>query len=172
LFNEGESKMGLGISVDTSAYDVVANIKYLENPLAERVALWILESMEPSDSINSLTQFYLGIHLLRAEYASMKGLQYSPHDEVSGSVTNLNSHLISHSDTSGWYLPDRFDDPIFADSDAGYSVSIGSSYKLLDEMLELLAVKDKWPQGFEQLWDALFIAAVASVVCNKPIRFH
>ena len=161
--------MGLGISVDTSTYEVVANIEDLKNPLAEAIALMILRSIEPSDSINSLTQFYLGIHLLRAEYASMKGLEYSPHDEVSESVTNLNSHLISHSDTSGWYLPDRFDDPIFADSDAGYSVSIGSSYKLLDEML---AVKDKWPQGFEQLWDALFIAAVASVVCNKPIRFH
>jgi hypothetical protein len=77
--------------------------------------------------------------------------------------------LIWHSDAEGWYLPDDFQMPIMQND-----LSIGSSVRLLAELEELCPDRSVIPDDFDWdlAWDAVYLAAVASVVTGTPIEFH
>lgn len=47
----------------------------------------------------------------------------------------LESHLLCHSDCDGFYLPIKFDEIIFDDEDRIPGGALGSSYKLLEELI-------------------------------------
>jgi hypothetical protein len=81
------------------------------------------------------------------------------------------SHLINHCDCTGYYLPDEFTDPQWIETTGDNPLSIGSSVKLLNELTELLTVRDTWPPDLQLRWDAVFIPVVASVVYHEVIKF-
>ena len=83
------------------------------------------------------------------------------------------SHLVNHSDCEGYYLPDDFPEPqwIRTTGERESALSVGSSVRLLSELTELLESKDEWPDEFGWRWDALFVAAIASVVSRSVIVF-
>lgn len=166
--------MGLDISVNVTVGEVLERLSELDNKLQENEARRILEAMDSDSGVDSCPGSYSGLHVVRREYALMKGWSES----VEGYTVAIDdrtsqSHLISHSDCDGYYLPDDFDEPQWLDSSScDGAVSVGSSVKLLSEVTELLAIKDKWPENFQRRWDAVFIVAVASVLSRQMVVFH
>jgi len=162
--------MGLDILINTVVSEIVDCVSDLDNALQENEAKRILATMDQDKRLATRPGSYGGIHVLRCAYARMKGWKVEGHTCEINNETG-GSHLISHSDCDGYYLPDDFVSPQWFERSNGESVSVGSSVKLLSELTELLAVKDQWPEGFQWRWDAVFVAAVASIVCREVITF-
>lgn len=165
--------MGLDIRVNVTVAQVRDNLSKLDNELQQMEALRIMDNEDMDDDETIVTEpgSYHGLHVVREVYAELREWpEYStalPFNEAHSS-----SHLMNHSDCDGWYLPERFDTPQWIiGPDEKYSISVGSSYKLLEELTSMLASNDKWPESLHRRWDAVFIAAVASVVCHCPIEF-
>jgi hypothetical protein len=165
--------MGLDIKVFTTVGEVRACLDDLENDLQKNEALRILDKHQDDDSqIWSAPGSYSGLHVVRTEYAKLKGWPIEDGRYASAdSKESKRSHLINHGDSEGYYLPFDFPEPVWINTGKDYAISVGSSDRLLSELCELLAVKDKWPEGFQYRWDAVFIAAVSSVACRAPIEF-
>jgi len=160
--------MGLDIHVNATVHDVGMCLNGLNCPLQAIEAWRILAGLTPEQKICTQPGSYVGLHYVRQEYAKLKRWDYDFRHRRGGKPDPraFVSHLIHHSDCDGYYLPKRFDLPGWLGG-----ISVGSSYKLLEELMELLSVKDKWEQGFQRGWDALFLPAVASVVCSEVIVF-
>lgn len=163
--------MGLDIRVNVTVAQMRKNLSKLDNGIQQSEALRIMLNMDDDKTIVTQPGSYRGLHVVREVYAEMREWpEYStalPFNEAHSS-----SHLMNHSDCDGWYLPERFDLPQWIPRSEGKdSISVGSSYKLLEELTSMLAAKDKWPESLHWRWDAVFIAAVASVVCHCPIEF-
>jgi hypothetical protein len=56
---------------------------------------------------------------------------------VEDATMMLSSHLLCHSDAQGYYVPVRFDDPVFLSDDLPGGGMVGSSYALLDELMRV-----------------------------------
>lgn len=158
--------MGLDISVNATPNGVIESLEggrtELDTAHIRRIANGAMDQR-----INTRPGSYSGIHRVRALYAKHRGW---PLEEGGRYPTetedSAKSHLCSHSDCDGWYLPDDFHDPIWT----GDNVSIGSSVRLLSELREIENVpKDEYQQ---YSWDAVYLAALASVACRTPIKFH
>lgn len=54
---------------------------------------------------------------------------------VADEMSMMDSHLIGHSDCDGFYVPVRFDEPLFGEGITG--TIVGSSVRLHEEMIEL-----------------------------------
>lgn len=165
--------MGLDISVNVSPAEILEGLKYddcgVKHP---ETARRILETMQSKNTISTRTGSYSGLHVLRKLYTNLKGLMPEPLGQANAGIpTNHdNYHLLNHCDATGWYLPDDFESPVWAGN-----TSIGSSIRLLAELEELELERANQPNdntGWGWRWDALYIAAVASVVCRCPIKFH
>ena len=112
---------------------------------------------------------YSGLHLVRVAYAKLKGwpVNWDRHGgtvNVAACEAALESHLVNHSDCDGWYLPDTFEHPNVG------SVSIGSSRKLVAELMEL--DRKTMDERTGESWDVVFVAAVLSAFGGQPIKFH
>ena len=165
--------MGLDISVNVKVGEALEEIRSdWENELQKNEAIRILEEMGQYEMLSTKTGSYAGLHVLRREYARMKTwTDYSTEKDLT--PRHLASHLLNHSDCDGWYLPEKFDSPVWCESDGDkYHVSIGSSYRLLEELCEMLAHKDQWPEDIQWRWDALFVVAIASSATRTPVEFH
>lgn len=162
--------MGLDIIVRVKVSEVRDCVGELESTLQEREAMRILDTMPMDRNVSTRPGSYSGLHAVRCEYAKLKGWATSG-TFVAISDESKASHLINHSDCDGYYMPDEFIEPQWLATSQGHNISLGSSVRLLDELTELMAVKDRWPDGFQRRWDAVFIAAVASVVSGQPIIF-
>jgi hypothetical protein len=111
---------------------------------------------------------YHGIHRVRVMYAKFKGWPCTDRETVvmlEGDCPARASHLVNHSDCDGLYLPTKFDTPIWHEG-----VSIGSSPRLLDELREIEHVEKGENQQWA--WDAIYVAALASVLCRAAIHFE
>lgn len=163
--------MGLDIRVNVTVAQVRDNLSELDNELQQMEALRIMQNMDDDKTISTEPGSYRGLHVVREVYAELREWpEYTGIGEFN--EAHSKSHLMNHSDCDGWYLPERFDLPQWIlRSDGKDHVSVGSSYKLLEELTAMLASKDKWPETLHWRWDAVFIAAVASVVCHCPIEF-
>ena len=119
---------------------------------------------------------YSGLHTLRAEYARVKRLKFVSNpgstdiDYKDKDVRK--SHLLNHSDSDGWYIPEEFPDPILLlkSGTANDYLSIGSSNRLLAELMEISATLFEL-QGAQEIWDGVFLCAAASVLTRTPIEF-
>ena len=85
------------------------------------------------------------------------------------------SNLIHHSDSDGWYLPEKMM-PIFAgeirkDNAISQDVSIGSSFGLLSELESMIGSDDVLVGPVKETFDELFICAVASIASMEPMKF-
>jgi hypothetical protein len=153
--------MGLDIIVDASVQDVLDGIE-AEHEERFRKSLAILPDMP--NRIQTRPGSYAGLHRLRVAYCTFMAWPLDEtgfHAKIPGPAEE--SHLCNHSDCEGWYLPDMFENPVWADE-----TSIGSSDKLLEELLEM---DDAAIAGVEYEWASMFVAAVASVTCGKVIKF-
>ncbi|MDI6098995.1 hypothetical protein QLQ12_10320 [Actinoplanes sp. NEAU-A12] len=105
---------------------------------------------------------------------------------IDDATSMLNSHLLCHSDTSGYYVPAPLDDPVFLAPDtqvAGGGI-VGSCQDLLDELHTIApvigirpeatgATADDDPFAVEQLvWRALYDCCQASIATGRPVVFH
>jgi hypothetical protein len=108
---------------------------------------------------------------------------------VDDAASMLNSHLLCHSDTGGYYVPVRLGDPLFLPPDgpvAGGGI-VGSCPDLLDELHAIAPVigirleadgstgdtPDGDPFAVEQLvWRALHDCCRASIATGQPVVFH
>lgn len=165
--------MGLDIHVDVLAGDILTEIDDWKDDAQRREARRVFCEMEPNQPIHVRTGSYHGLHLLRQQYAKLKGWPIDDEYHVPIYSETQNSHLVNHSDCEGYYLPDDFPEPQWITSSAenGFQLSVGSSVRLLAELSELLTVRDNWPEDFGWRWDNLFAAAFASVVSRRVIRF-
>ncbi len=123
--------------------------------------------LKDDEQIHTQPGSYFGLHRLRKAYAASQGF---PGIASSEEITACpKSHLCSHCDSGGWYLPENFDKPQWIESSEGkYSVSVGSTQKLLAELQTLVPAES---HGVQHEWDALYVPAVASIACRTPIRF-
>ncbi len=164
--------MGLDISVNVTPKEVLDSYELKDHPELLRLFQQACERemLKEDETISTRPGSYSGLHRLRTAYAEHKGIKTDgkPTEWQTGNVL-LESHLVHHSDCDGWYLPDDFDKPILQES--GRTVtSIGSSKRLLAELREL--DREKMQEWAASAWDAVFVAAVASVFCDEPIKFH
>lgn len=92
---------------------------------------------------------YSYLHYLRRVYAlykrdekiiSIKELTDSDFNIIDDESSMFDSHLLCHSDCEGYYLPVDFEEVIFDESAVGGM--IGSSYRLLDEIMPLAELID------------------------------
>lgn len=108
---------------------------------------------------------------------------------IDDATSMLNSHLLCHSDTSGYYVPVRLGDPVFLAPDtkvAGGGI-VGSCQDLLDELRAIapaIGIRpesggtvgdpgDDDPFAVEQLvWRALDDCCRASIATGWPVVFH
>ncbi len=168
--------MGLDISVNVLAKAVREALKYsdfgVKHP--EAALKLITEDRHPDDDIiHTRPGSYSGLHRVRAAYIAIKGLDQEPKvtDENRGiPESHKSSHLLNHSDCEGWYLPDDFSEIFWYDQ-----ITIGSSVRLLSELEDMELERAKLPSApynWGHSWDQVYIAAVASVVCRQPIKFH
>jgi len=168
--------MGLDVIVNVRMEYLSDLISELEDPVAISEANRILFNMDKKAySVRTSPGSYAGIHRVRMQYSIMKGwwfgtgghlvLKWNSIPFIEGPAKI--SHLINHSDCDGWYLPEDFEEPQWVGS-----ISIGSSQRLLAELLEMLPSIRQWRYDVDYSWDAIFIAAVASVVSNEPIKFN
>ncbi len=166
--------MGLDIRLDVSPWRVSdecsdATLKQAFNAAAERLDL------PYSETIHTQPGSYHGLHRLRRAYAQSRGM--TPADgcewEQSQAAADLHSHLVSHSDADGYYIPDDLNGPSHwlpgaaTKFHAGHFVSVGSSQRLLAELQSF----DPVAFGVHEEWDAVFVVAVASVVCRRVLYF-
>lgn len=170
--------MGLDISVNVTVKQVREALKYDDCGVKDRAqAIEILADFSDDENIHS-GQSYSGIHKVRVAYSILKGWPLLDNGRHADPVASVNSHLCNHEDNEGWYLPEDFIEPAWLKSSDGLSTSVGSSVRLLAELEELQETRKALARGeFEGLtwgweWDNIYIAAVASVVCFAPIKFH
>ena len=161
--------MGLDIRVRVTADEVLENLASLKNFEMQAKAVDLLENMGP-ELICVRPGSYSGLHDVRVSYGRLHGRNLFPAEL---SKVFPNSHLINHSDCDGWYLPDDFVDPVWIQEGL---LSVGSSQALLREVWELhgkmpLLWESIYVDGVVYAWEAVFIAAVASVVTRTPIEF-
>jgi len=166
-----DGAMGLDIKVFANTRELRGCLDDLDNELQKNEALRILDTMQNEEEIWTAPGSYSGLHVVRNEYAKLKGWPLDANGRYISDGPAEKSHLINHCDAQWYYLPVDFPEPQWVASTGTYFISIGSSVRLLSEVTELLAVKDKWPEGFQHRWDAVFLAAVASVACRVPIEF-
>ena len=164
--------MGLDIKTFCTVDDLKSCIDECDDQLQKNEALRCLETCDGDDTLWTAPGSYSGLHIVRTQYAKLKGW---PIDErsgcyISGKETEK-SHLINHCDAEGYYLPCDFPEPQWIDTGRGHALAVGSSNRLLSEVMELLSVKEQWPDGFQHRWDAVFLAAFASVLMDAPIQF-
>lgn len=163
--------MGLSIHVSVKAQEVIDELDFWDNVLQQREGLRILSELDPDKELSVYPGSYAGLHVVRVQYALLRGWATDGyHVEINDQTRG--SHLINHSDCEGWYLPEDFVEPQWLATGKTYSVSLGSSDRLLSELCEMLASKDKWSERCQHSWDAVFIAALASVVTRNAIKFH
>lgn len=122
--------------------------------------------LKDDEEINTRPGSYHGLHVLRTAYAKHKGVNVGDsHTEWQADGVLPDSHLVWHSDCEGWYIPDDFHSPV--EVGTGW---IGSSARLLAELRELN--RERLSDDLRWRYDAVFVAAVASVACDVPIKFH
>jgi hypothetical protein len=56
---------------------------------------------------------------------------------VKDAASMFTSHLLCHSDAEGYYVPVRFEDPLFLSESIPGAGMVGSSYALLDELMRV-----------------------------------
>jgi len=205
--------MGLAISVGNPCvgYDEEGEEYFrrefasLSNAIAAKGVTWSEpESLPPAGSMRPhvLSFPYSYLHYLRRAYALVfKGRPVTPvtsveemardDHHVEGVASNLTSHLLCHDDNQGYYVPARFNDPVFIRGDLGF---VGSSHELLRELLvvapaigitlqpdgtlddataEALLENDGDPYAIEQTaWLTLHEACRASIEHGNAIVFH
>lgn len=164
--------MGLDIKTFCTVADLRNCIDECDDQLQKNEAIRCLEKADDADVLWTAPGSYSGLHVVRTQYARLKGW---PIDErsnryISGGPAEK-SHLINHCDAEGYYLPWDFPEPQWIDTGRGHALAVGSSNRLLSEVMELLSVKEQWPEGFQYRWDAVFLAAFASVLMDAPIQF-
>lgn len=171
--------MGLDISVNVTVKEVLQALKYDDCGVKDRAhAIEILANgyEDEDDDIHS-GQSYSGIHKVRVAYSILKGWPLQNNGRHADPAASANSHLCNHEDNQGWYLPEDFTEPAWI-PEGIVSTSVGSSVRLLAELEELQETRKALARGaFEGMtwgweWDNIYIAAVASVVCRTPIKFH
>jgi hypothetical protein len=117
--------------------------------------------------------------------------------QIEDATLGLSSHLLCHADQSGYYVPARFDDPLFLDQSIAGAGMVGSSAGLLRELRRLAPhigvelgeggelsdaeaarlfdsdVDHDNPFGIEQtVWLTLHEACRASLAHGNAIVFH
>lgn len=165
--------MGLDIHVDVLAGDLLTVIDDWKDPVQRKEARRIFCDMEPNQPIHVRTGSYHGLHLIRQQYAKLKGWQIDDTYHVPINKQSTLSHLVNHSDCEGYYLPVDFPQPTWISTtrEPESALSIGSSQRLLEELCEMLPNRESWPDDFAWRWDNLFAAAFSSVASHRPIRF-
>ncbi len=163
--------MGLDITVNVTAEEVREGLEDSDCGVKHpEVARKLLERFADDEKIHVRPGSYSGLHVVRDQFIRLKKLDPEPTTAAINAAmpeSHLEYHLLNHCDAEGWYLPDDFSTPAWADG-----VSIGSSVRLLAELEELEIERGKQPDdGWGSRWDAVYIAAVASVVTNTPIHF-
>jgi hypothetical protein len=171
--------MGLDIRMNVEWAELEQQIKdqqrYAQGPDAKRIAddlehfFRISTAMQRVGSAKIQTRpgSYHGVHCIRCLYAKLKGWPVEKNETVlmEGDCPARTSHLINHSDCEDFYVPAKFAAPIWHEG-----TSIGSSQRLLDELREIEHVEKDENQQWA--WDALYIAALASVTCHACIHFE
>lgn len=114
---------------------------------------------------------YAGIHVVRCAYARHRGWPLDESGRHPHYAHCEKSHLCNHSDCDGVYIPEDFAEPIWTPE----KLSIGSSWRLLCELWEIVGWRDAEPErsnaGHGWRWDELYLPAIVSVCCQTVIRF-
>jgi hypothetical protein len=169
--------MGLDASVDVL-------VKDLGDP--DLISEAKRKGLKSSDDIGLRVGSYSALHYLRDFY----GIVYQ---DVNGRGVEVEAtHLLNHSDCEGYYLPERFEKPVWIDdSERGVksAVSIGSTSKLLQE-LEWIRPYVEWLPPEEiavtpeeramasdyavvrHVFDVMYFLARVSMDVYRPIIFH
>jgi hypothetical protein len=166
--------VGLDIKTFISVGDLRETLDEHDDKLQVAEGLRILSEQftdGPCEVIWTRPGSYSGLHIVRSQYAKLKGWPIGNDGRYICDGLAQKSHLINHCDAQWYYLPVDFPDPQWIDTGKGYAVSIGSSVRLLAELWELYAVRELWPVDFARRWDAVFLPALASVACGVPIEF-
>lgn len=163
--------MGLDIKTFINVADLREMLDEHGDKLQAAEGLRIIKEYPDCEVIWTAPGSYAGLHVVRSQYAKAKGWPLGDDGRYICEGPAEKSHLINHCDAQWYYLPVDFPDPQWIDTGKGYAVSIGSSVRLLAELWELYAVRDQWPAEFGWRWDAVFLAALASVACSVPIEF-
>ncbi|MFE4362042.1 hypothetical protein [Kitasatospora sp. NPDC056800] len=119
-------------------------------------------------------------------------------EKIQDETSRLASHLLCHSDSSGYYVPVEFEDPLFLPDEAAVEGAgiVGSSLRLLAELSDLAPSiginldDESVPSGSGEAWEArdlavdgpfaterftwyqLYRACLASIEGGHAIVFH
>ena len=165
--------MGLSISISVMPCSVLEECEDAALLAQFRAAVDRLE-LDYEEPIHTRPGGYGGLHRLRRVYAKSLGLDPSRNgcawEQEIGDGRIAASHLVQHSDVDGYYLPDEFPLPDWIPVPERHCISIGSSVRLLAE-LQAIAIDSRHTESVQEEWDAVFVPAVASVVCREIVRF-
>ncbi len=160
--------MGLDIHVNVTAKQVASDIRFCEQITHPETALALLGAIEANSKIHTRPGSYAGLHVVREHFARIHGLPKFDCGFVFGKEQPKEwdpFHLLNHQDCEGWYLPNDFPKPAWLGT-----ISVGSSVRLLNELQEMELERATNPDWGPR-WDAVYLAAVASVVTRQPIKF-
>lgn len=208
------SRVGLDISVgnpamgdDEGEQRYVAAFERLRSELLCRGidAYREPESGPPAGAVRRCSGFsYSFLHYLRRVYAlHYEGVPVTPivskeelaaaRYHVDAATEMFASHLLCHSDTSGFYIPVDFDAPLFLSKEVLGGGIVGSSHGLLRELHEIAEaigirlsegeLGDLEAQGIlddaghpyrieRHVWLALYDACTASIAFGNAVAFH
>lgn len=158
--------MGLDITVRCDVNDVIENLSY-HKEINQTEALRVLTPFKDKNCIDSRPGSYGGLHRVREAFTRINSHEiYDVSTRQKFKKSWERFHLLNHSDAEGWYLPEDWgiQNPLWINN-----TSIGSSYNLMKELETMIG---KIHPDIQWSWDAIYVAAVASVLSNNPIKFH
>jgi len=174
--------MGLHIRVMASPQNVVDRLHRelayrgsdkdrVEKDIAHVVRMVESALVDQDDIISVSVGCYSNLPDLRRAYAKHRGMKVDADHYPVFEGEAVMTHLINHSDCSGYYVPCRFGLPVLTND-----LSVGSSLALLEELRYLEGVDGALDEGkkpdLRHPWDCLYIAALASTLCREVIYFE